>query len=338
MNGNQKGRGSAERLAELTAAARAELSACRLCPWECGADRTRGQVGRCGAGAEGRVFYAGLLVNEEPDLNPCYEVFFTGCSLDCGFCYLRDSVRRLPGCRPALPLSDHPLFDDPALGFARSVAAIGGEPSVNLPATLDLFSRAPAGPLRVWNSNMYYAGLAAEAAAEAADVVVADIHFGHDGCAARVAGVNNYMDTVAANIRRAADAGLSVIVRHLPLPGHARCCGLPAVRLMAERFGDLRLHLLDNYLPPSASAVCPELAAPVARADFELLLDEARRLGLRLDNDAAPVGPRPAADPGFAETGEVLIDAGGRIIVPHLTPGLAALLAGMEKIEVTEAT
>ena len=62
---------------------------CRLCPRECGADRTRGRAGRCGVGSGILIARAALHFWEEPCISGnagSGAVFFTGCSLGCIYC------------------------------------------------------------------------------------------------------------------------------------------------------------------------------------------------------------------------------------------------------------
>ena len=316
---------------ELAARSWPEYQRCRACPRECGADRLAGERGSCGASLLGEVFYAGLLVNEERDLNPAYEVFFTGCPLSCRFCYLAEKVRG--GAPGILPLVGHPLFDDPGLREARTICAVGGEPGVNLLAALYLFGTAGARP-RVWNTNLYYADWVAEAAGEVADVVIGDLHFGNDVCAERLANAPAYLATVAQNLARAVASGAEVIVRHLVLPGHVECCALPAIRLVAEKFPAVRFHLLGQYLAPGRAQAgeCRELLGTVSLSEMSFLERAALAAGLRLEPEPRFHEDAPGFETGLAgqesaarESGEIIIEPDGRVIVPHLTPGLLAM-------------
>ena len=61
---------------------------CKLCPRECGADRTK-EKGFCGAGDKAVVARASLHKWEEPCIsykNGAGTVFFSGCNLHCCFC------------------------------------------------------------------------------------------------------------------------------------------------------------------------------------------------------------------------------------------------------------
>ncbi len=62
---------------------------CRLCPRECGADRTHGELGYCGMPMELHVARAALHAWEEPCISGeegSGAVFFSGCTLRCVFC------------------------------------------------------------------------------------------------------------------------------------------------------------------------------------------------------------------------------------------------------------
>ena len=61
---------------------------CKLCPRECGTDRTK-EKGFCGAGDKAVVARASLHKWEEPCIsykNGAGTVFFSGCNLHCCFC------------------------------------------------------------------------------------------------------------------------------------------------------------------------------------------------------------------------------------------------------------
>ncbi|NCC52278.1 MAG: radical SAM protein, partial [Spartobacteria bacterium] len=62
---------------------------CRLCPRNCGVDRTRGATGFCGETATLRIASIGPHFGEEPSFSGTRgsgTVFFTGCSTRCFFC------------------------------------------------------------------------------------------------------------------------------------------------------------------------------------------------------------------------------------------------------------
>jgi len=327
---------------EVWREARKEMRACTLCPLKCGADRMKGFQGACGASLTGEVFYAGLLVNEEHDLNPSYEVFFTGCNLGCRFCYLADKVRSKGGSADTfspLPLWGHPLYNDAAVHDAKTLSAVGGEPAVNLLGALYLYDTVEVRP-RVWNSNMYYGQFVSEAVSRVADVVVADVHFGNNNCASRIAGAGDYLEKVFTTIGRAVSAGCEVIIRHLVLPGHVDCCALPVMQRAAYEFPGVRFHLLFNYMPPPPlqASSTPELLNKPAFVEVNRALEKADELGLRMEParvEGSCQGNVGGVSEVFSasspECGEIIIDTDGEIFIPHLTPGLQDVLACMKE-------
>ena len=65
------------------------LKECRLCPRECGVDRSEGKKGYCGASNELKVARAALHMWEEPCISGeagSGAVFFSGCPMRCRFC------------------------------------------------------------------------------------------------------------------------------------------------------------------------------------------------------------------------------------------------------------
>lgn len=71
------------------------MSGCRICPRECGADRSK-QIGACGCGAYPFIARAALHFWEEPcisGINGSGAIFFCGCNLCCVFCQNRDISR-----------------------------------------------------------------------------------------------------------------------------------------------------------------------------------------------------------------------------------------------------
>jgi putative pyruvate formate lyase activating enzyme len=64
-------------------------SSCKLCPRKCGVDRTADKAGFCSESHRIRIASACLHCGEEPVLtgdNGSGTVFFSGCTLKCGFC------------------------------------------------------------------------------------------------------------------------------------------------------------------------------------------------------------------------------------------------------------
>ena len=70
------------------------LDSCTLCPHRCKVNRNRGETGFCGVAAESAVHWEGILHGEELPLVPSHEVFLSGCTMRCAFCYSHEHIVR----------------------------------------------------------------------------------------------------------------------------------------------------------------------------------------------------------------------------------------------------
>ena len=279
------------------------LASCRLCPWDCRVDRRRadfgkhgelGGFGKCGLGAEARVYKAFVHRGEERALIPSYTVYLTGCSLRCRFCSEQPIIEDPSQGRP---LQDWPsreqLLAARAAG-ARNLHFVGGEPLVNLPGIL-AFLTQHAETCRGWplvmNTNLYASPFGRDLLFELADVIVADLKWGNQGCALRLSKAPNYVSVVRENLRWLAAEGASLIVRHLLIPGHLDCCTRPILQAM-QAWPTIPLNLMTAYVPFGASrssgveASMPTLSERRALIEQILALPEARSIRLWVDGEA----------------------------------------------------
>jgi putative pyruvate formate lyase activating enzyme len=267
---------------ELAAAraeeAHAHLRSCRLCAHRCGVDRLGGDTGPCHAGPVGRVFHAQAEVGDESDLAPLFAVAFSGCDLRCDFCNTgRESWDPSAG--------EPPDLDDPAglaarigrqadAGSIRSVMILGGEPTIHLPSALRLVARIPDSLPVIWKTNAHGTPESNALLDGVFDAWVADLKFGNDACARRIARVENYGRIVRENLAWAAPR-TRLIVRHLLMPGHLDCCWRPVAEWIAGTLPRVEVSLRTGYWPGWFSSRHPELRR-TGRVTEER---EARRIG-----------------------------------------------------------
>ena len=258
----------------LAARSRAHYRHCNLCEHRCGTDRIAGERGPCKAGATPRLYRHRVEYGEESDLIPSHEFYLSGCDLRCGFC-----IAGLDAFDPARGQElTSELFNDAvewgrAQG-ARNIQWVGGEPTIHLPAILDVMARCPRLPPVVWKSDFHFTPEALALLEGAADIYVADFKFGNDACAARLAGVNDYVRIVTRNLKLAARQGPRLIVRHLVMPGHLDCCCRPVLAWMAQHLPHVEFSLREGYLPSWRAQHYVELRRPLSRAEAQ----QARRM------------------------------------------------------------
>ena len=242
----------------LTAAlgwARRAYGACDVCAARCGVDRYAGPGGRCGLGAGARVYKEYLHLGEERALVPSHTVYLTGCNLRCVFCSDDGPVRR--------PLV-HGVEASPAALAARvalrrrqgatNVNFVGGVPDVNVLAILETLALCPTDTHVVWNTNLWTTAEAVKHLAGVVGTWLVDYKFGADRCAARLAGVRGYTETLDARLGQLAalttrPRGAGLIVRHLVMPGHLGCCTRPALEHIARVAPGAIVNLMTGYHP-----------------------------------------------------------------------------------------
>lgn len=274
------------RLAELRAdAAHAHLRSCFLCAHRCGVNRLAGETGPCHAGPIAKCFHAQAEVGDESDLAPLFAVAFSGCDLRCDFCNTgRESWDPSAG--------EVPDLDDPAglagrirraagAGSIRSVMILGGEPTIHMPSALRLVARLPDELPVIWKTNAHGTAEARALLDGVFNVWVADLKFGNDACAQRIARVKNYGAIVRENLLWAAGR-TRLIVRHLLMPGHLDCCWRPAAEWLAAELPGVETSLRTGFWPGWFSGRHAELRSTTRLTEEREALRIATGLGLNL--------------------------------------------------------
>lgn len=245
------------------------LADCRLCPRDCRVDRTRSAEGAfCRLGPEAWVYKSLLSLGEEAALRPTWLVDLGGCSLRCVFCSEWDHVVD-PRSHGAIPLDAGWLRRELAAMRARgatSVSAVGGEPTVSAVGWLDAWQQVPSEerlPL-VWNSNGLLTAQSRALLEPEVACWVLDAKTFEPTCTQQLLGGfgSTYLELLADSLAMAARqpqrSGLPpLIVRHLLMPGHLRCCTEPLLRWLAPQLGRQPLNLMTTYVP-TGPALLPQ--------------------------------------------------------------------------------
>jgi putative pyruvate formate lyase activating enzyme len=266
---------------DRVAQARQHLQSCGLCEHRCGVDRLAGERGPCHAGVEARVFRHRVECGEELELVPSHLFYLSGCDLRCGFCIAEENAFDPRRGEPLTPELFRAALAWGRQQDARNVQWVGGEPTIHLPAILDVLHACDDLPPIVWKSDFHGTPEAFELLSGIVDVYVADFKFGNDQCAQRIARVENYVSILLRNLEIAVGQA-DLIVRHLLLPGHFECCFVPLVQALKERLPDVKFSLRSGYLPRWLASRYPELVDPLSTADSVRAFAYAEKSGLRL--------------------------------------------------------
>lgn len=281
----------------------------------CGAKRTSGQRGVCGASDEIVVARAALHFWEEPPISGesgSGTVFFSGCPLHCVYCQNRViaagghgravSIERLAQiclelqAKGALNIN----FVTPthySLQICQAVA-IAREQGLSLPI--------------VWNTSGYERVEAVCELEGVVDVYLADFKYASGTLAERYSHAPDYgnvalaaLDEMVAQVGTPRYEEVSVlasgadgegcvtaqtrmmrgvIVRHLLLPGAVES-SKEALQILFDRFGDSVLYsIMNQYTPVMPDSLCasfPELTSTVSNQEYEEVLDFADSLGMQ---------------------------------------------------------
>lgn len=248
---------------ERLMAASAHRRHCLLCEHRCGVDRAAGDLGRCKAPDTARVFRHRIEYGEEPQIVPSHLFYLSGCDMRCAFCIAEANAF---DPHRGQPLTTEFFCQAVAWGRARgarNIQWVGGEPTIHIPAVLEVMAVCRPLPPVVWKSDFYGSPEAFALLAGVVDVYVADFKFGTDACARRIAGVDRYLATITRNLAIAASQ-TDLIVRHLLLPGHFDCCYRPIIAWLARHLPAAKFSLRDGYQPRWQARHYDELAAPLS--------------------------------------------------------------------------
>ena len=289
---------------------------CRICPRECGADRTAGERGVCGAGILPVVARAALHFWEEPCISGrrgSGAVFFSGCSLGCVFCQNAAISGTDPDqAQPGHPRSPLPGKEITVRHLADIFLRLQNEEHANnlnlvtgthfIPQAAQALRLAKAEGLHipvVWNTGGYEKVSSLRLLEGLVDIYLPDFKYLSADLARQYSRVADYPDrakeALAEMVRQAGplryaeedDDGQrllksGVIVRHLVLPGHTMEAKR-VIRYIRETYGDaVGISILNQYTPMERVREDPLLGRRVTKREYERVVDYA--LGLGVEN------------------------------------------------------
>ena len=271
------------------------MTACRLCPRNCGVNRREGKVGVCGMPETLYISRCAPHMWEEPPISGTRgsgTVFFSGCNLRCVFCQNRTISREGVG---------HPVTEDELITKMLGLQEQGVH-NVNL-VTPTHYTAQLARLLEklkprlhipvVWNSSGYESVEALRMVDGLVDIYLPDFKYMSPELAASYSAAPDYADRATEAVlemyrqvgKYRESNGLAekgVIIRHLVLPG-CRADSMAVLRHIADILpaDDIRISVMRQYTPDFATD-CPHknLHRRVTEFEYTSVLDETARLGL----------------------------------------------------------
>ena len=233
---------------------------CKLCPRQCGADRTAGQKGFCGGGDTALVAKAMLHKWEEPALagsGGSGAIFFGGCTLGCLYCQNR-AISQRPVGKEMDSAALRQLMEDLISQGAENIDLV--TPTHFLPTLLPALEKPLPVPV-VYNCGGYELPQTIEKLAGKVDIFLPDMKYADNTLAKKLSGAANYFEFAAAAIQKMVEiAGCpqwegeklkkGVVIRHLILPGNVEN-SLKVLDWIGQTFhkGEVLVSLMRQYTP-----------------------------------------------------------------------------------------
>ena len=233
---------------------------CKLCPRQCGVDRSQGQTGWCGCPDTALVAKAMLHKWEEPALagsGGSGAIFFGSCTLGCKYCQNR-AISGGPVGQEMDSEQLRQLMVDLIAQGAENIDLV--TPTQFLPTILPALGK-PLGVPVVYNCGGYERAETIELLRGRVDIYLPDMKYADSALAKALSGAEDYFPVAARAIRAMADQvgpvqweaeklRKGVIIRHLILPGHVEN-SLKVLDWIADTFapGQVLVSLMRQYTP-----------------------------------------------------------------------------------------
>lgn len=275
---------------------------CKLCPRNCGLDRTAKNRGACGMTSELAAARAALHYWEEPCISGergSGAVFFSGCSLGCVFCQNREISANGVG----FPVTVERLSDI----FLR-LQDVDGANNINLvtaahyaPHVVSALERAKANGLKipvVYNSSGYESVETLKMLDGLIDVYLPDLKYFSSELALKYSRAQDYFEVasialdemlrqvgspVFAEKAGATEEGImlkGMIVRHLILPS-CTCDSKKVINYLFERYRhDIFISIMNQYTPIASASLPVELSRELTNAEYDSVVDYACEIGV----------------------------------------------------------
>ena len=205
---------------------------CKLCPRQCGADRTAGQTGFCCCGDTALVAKSMLHKWEEPALageGGSGAVFFGGCTLRCRYCQ-NAAISGGPVGKAMDSSALRALFEDLIARGAENIDLV--TPTHYLPTILPALTPKLPVPV-VYNCGGYEREETLRQLEGKVDIYLPDLKYAQARLAKQLSQAPDYFPRAKRAIREMVrqtgpvqwegdKVVKGVIIRHLILPGHGR--------------------------------------------------------------------------------------------------------------------
>lgn len=262
----------------------------------CGAERSLGQTGFCGANDKIKISRAALHFWEEPCISGTGDngrgsgtIFFSYCTLKCAYCQNAPISRGAAGAEIDISRLADIMLELEAKG-AYNINLVTPTHYVHpIKCAIDMARTKGLSIPIVYNTSGYERPEIIESLRGYIDIFLTDYKYSNDADALKYSGVSDYVACADASLGKMVEiAPLSfyqggmmrsgVILRHLLLPGKLTEAKNIFKRVFGKYGNNIYYSLMSQYTP--VSGVPPELARAVTDREYGKLVDYAQRLGV----------------------------------------------------------
>ncbi len=267
---------------------------CRLCPRNCGADRTVA-TGFCKESDKLRIARADLHLWEEPCIctkSGSGAIFFSGCTLRCCFCQNHAISQEGKGYEiDANELADIMLsLQDKG---ACNINLISGTQFIpHIKEAIDLVRKKLTIPI-VYNCGGYESVQSIRSLEGYIDIYLPDLKYYSSEISKKYSSASDYfevatkaIDEMLRQVGKPTFEGDSltrgVMVRHLVLPSH-RNDSIAIMNYLKHRYAsdEILLSIMSQYTPVFKSSLHPEIDRKLTTFEYEKVLDSIEEHGFR---------------------------------------------------------
>ena len=254
---------------------------CKLCPRQCGVDRTAGQKGFCGGTDKALVAKSMLHKWEEPALagsGGSGAIFFGGCTLGCSYCQNR-AISQTPVGEEMDSAALRQRMEELISQGAENIDLV--TPTHFLPTILPALEKPLPVPV-VYNCGGYELPQTIEKLAGKVDIFLPDMKYADNTLAKTLSGAADYFQVAAAAIQKMAEIvgrpqwegdtlKKGVVIRHLILPGQVEN-SLKVLDWIGQTFpkGEVLVSLMRQYTP--MPGLQPPFDRKIADQEYDAVL------------------------------------------------------------------
>lgn len=275
---------------------------CDLCAYDCGVDRTAGELGACDVDDTAQVSSYFAHFGEEPVLrgsNGSGTIFLANCNMGCVFCQNFETSHQAIG-EPASPSRIAQMALELQDEGCHNINFVS--PTHHAPHLVEAVRIARADGLSipiVWNCGGYERAAVVELLEDVVDIYMPDVKWASDQAAATYSKAPSYWSHVKRSLpemhRQVGDllvdddgvATGGLLVRHLVMPGHIEDAK-EVLSFIAEEISlDTYVNVMAQYRPHYKAKTDDRYAdinRRITREEYREVVDHARTVGLsRLD-------------------------------------------------------